>query len=105
MIMIMMMMIMMKKKKNKMKKKNYADMKRELYINLPPEMKTAGDVVGLLKKAMYGTRDAAQNWALEYSQTLKDLGFIQGKASPCHFWHPGRPCMEMTSSALERLRI
>ena len=39
---------------------------------------------------MYGTRDAAQNSYKEYSQQLIKIGFIQGKASPCIFYHPTR---------------
>ena len=37
---------------------------------------------------MYGTLDAAEQWGLHYTRTLVDAGFIQGKASPCHFLHP-----------------
>ena len=36
---------------------------------------------------MYGTRDAAQNWYTEYSNRLVEMGFTQGKASPCVFHH------------------
>ncbi len=39
---------------------------------------------------MYGTRDAAKNWAAEYTKSLLDLGFVQGKASPCNFRHEER---------------
>ena len=35
---------------------------------------------------MYGTRDAALNWALEYGDTLRAAGYIQGKANPCLFY-------------------
>ena len=37
---------------------------------------------------MYGTRDAAMNWAAEYCGTLIKAGFEQGKTSPCLFFHP-----------------
>ncbi len=33
---------------------------------------------GRLKRAMCGTRDAAQNWELEYSETMVEAGFTQG---------------------------
>ena len=36
---------------------------------------------------MYGTKDAAQNWAEKYSQTLEGAGHKKGVASPCHFWN------------------
>ena len=39
---------------------------------------------------MYGTRDAAQNWANEYAEMLKGIGFTQGLASPCVFHHKVR---------------
>lgn len=37
---------------------------------------------------MYGTLDAAEQWSLHYAERLKDGGFLQGTASPCHFFHP-----------------
>ena len=36
---------------------------------------------------MYGSRDAARNWFQEYSQQLLKIGFQQGVASPCVFYH------------------
>ena len=38
-------------------------------------------------RTMYGTLDAAAEWAEHYSQVLRAAGFTQGVASPCHFWH------------------
>ena len=38
--------------------------------------------------SMYGTRDAAANWAAEYGATLLAAGYLQGKSSPCIFHHP-----------------
>ena len=35
---------------------------------------------------MYGTRDAGRNWALEYEDTLRAAGYVQGKANPCLFY-------------------
>ena len=37
-----------------------------------------------------GTRDAAQAWEKEYTNTLLALGFVQGKASTCIFRHNDR---------------
>ena len=45
---------------------------------------------GKLDKAMYGTRDAAQNWERQYEQVRIGLGFTQGKSSPCVFLHSER---------------
>ena len=45
---------------------------------------------GLLKRCMYGTRDAANRWEAKYTGALLAMGFRQGKASPCCFRHPQR---------------
>ena len=39
---------------------------------------------------MYGTQAAADGWQQEYSSTMIDLGFEQGVAFPCVFWHKAR---------------
>ena len=67
----------------------YAMATREVFVNLPPEVGTEGKC-GRLKKSLYGTRDAAQNWEAEYTSLLVSLGFQPGKASPCTFWHKER---------------
>ena len=41
----------------------------------------------MLKKAMYVTRDAAQNWEMEYTEMMVDAGFRQGLYSACVFYH------------------
>ena len=70
----------------------HARVERDVYIQLPDEDRKAGedDLCGKLRLSMYGTRDAAQNWYKEYSQQLVKMGFIQGIASPCTFFHPTR---------------
>ena len=69
----------------------YAPAVRPVYVQLPDEDRTAQDVgmCGKLRVSMYGTRDAAMNWAKEYGETLKKAGFVQGKTSPCLFFHEG----------------
>jgi hypothetical protein len=42
---------------------------------------------GLLKKAMCGTRDAAQNLEMEGTEMMVDVGFQQGLHSACVFYH------------------
>ncbi len=56
----------------------YAKAQRPVYIEIPPEDKQLGDEekVGKLNVSLYGTRDAAQNWAVEYTTFLNSLGFI-----------------------------
>ena len=66
----------------------YADSKRTVYVGLPPEDHEDG-MCGKLLKSMYGTRDVAQNWVLEYSKFMQDLGFTRGQASSCVFYHQG----------------
>ena len=68
----------------------YAKAIRPVYVNLPEEDREDGDegLCGRLRMSMYGTRDAALNWATEYTQTLLDDGFLQGKSNPCLFRHP-----------------
>ena len=41
-------------------------------------------------KALYGTRDAAQNWEHAYISFLEGIGFVNGVASPCVFNHEER---------------
>ena len=67
----------------------HAPAKRQVYVQLPQEDQMPGEegMCGRLNYSMYGTRDAAQNWFDQYSGHLKKIGFQQGKASPCTFYH------------------
>ena len=58
------------------------------YVMLPTEhlAHTKGKC-GLLRKRMSGTRAAADSWHQQYFSFLKDIGFVQGVASPCSFVH------------------
>ena len=71
----------------------YADSVRDVFIELQAEDPRSGgqDLVGKLQKTMYGTLDAAEQWALHYAARLKAAGFIQGRASPCCFHHSRMP--------------
>ena len=60
------------------------------YVALPPEDVDHRDKCGLLKRHMYGTRAAADGWQQEYSGFLKSIGFRQGEACPCLFFHERR---------------
>lgn len=58
-----------------------------MFVELPCEMQEDGaKQCGKLQRAMYGTRDAASAWQDEYEAALAEAGFVQGLASPCHFW-------------------
>ncbi len=37
-------------------------------------------------QAMYGTRDAAQNWEVEYTEMMKEAKFRQGAHGACVFY-------------------
>ena len=70
----------------------YAEAKREVFIEIPLEDWEPGDEhnVAQLNLSLYGTRDAAQNWAEEFTRTLEAAGFLTGKATPCNFAHSSR---------------
>ena len=64
---------------------------RQVFVELPAEdCAEGGDMVGELNYSMYGTRGAAQNWSEECAQTMINIGFTRGKASPCTFYHKDR---------------
>ena len=75
----------------------HAKVKRDVYVALPAEDRGPGDEskCAKLEYSLYGTRDAAINWHDEYSQQLVSHGFLQGKASPCVFYHPQRHIQTM----------
>ena len=60
-----------------------------VYVKFPDEDMADGDECrcGKLMMSMYGTRDAALNWALDYCDTLQAAWLVQGKANPCLFYH------------------
>ena len=61
----------------------------ELYVELPAEMEKPGQC-GWLKKALYGTREGAKCWEIDYSTTMMEQGYTRGRASPCLLSHgPG----------------
>ena len=65
------------------------DAKRDIYVELLEEDREEGTCAKLVK-AMYGTRDAAHNWACTYKDAYREFGFVVGRASPCVMHHPKR---------------
>ncbi len=63
----------------------HAGARRLTYVDLPEEDSEEG-TRGLLRKAMYGTCDAAQNGKMEHAEIL-EAGFRQGASSACTFYH------------------
>ena len=52
--------------------------RRQIYIELPGrDRRAGGDEVGLLRKALYGTRGAPQLWAEEVQRVMTGLGFLE----------------------------
>ena len=66
-----------------------ADAIRNVYVELPLEDQSPG-MCGKLLKSMYGTRDAAQNWGMAYTDFMESIGFVKGKSSPCTFYNQKR---------------
>ena len=66
--------------------------RRPIFIEIPQTGLELGDegCLGQLQLSLYGTRDAAQNWAHEYTTFLPSIGFQVGRASPCNFTHRPR---------------
>ena len=60
-----------------------------IFVELPPEMKQP-DMCGHLRRALYGTRQAARAWEEEYSRTLQEAGFQRGQCNPCMFYNVER---------------
>ena len=58
----------------------------EVYVELPAEDAEPG-VCAMMKKSMYGTRDAAQDWRQACTQFMCGTGFKSGQSSPCVFWN------------------
>ena len=68
----------------------HVDPSEPTYVELPPEAGAPAGTCGRLRRHMYGTQKAAEGWQEEYSCTLRELGFEQGRACPCLFVHKKR---------------
>ena len=70
---------------------------RNVCVEIPKEDKTEADVrhdkVGHLRMSLYGTRDAAMNWAEEVAKEMRKLGFQRGRYNPCLYYHEARNLM------------
>ena len=67
----------------------YGDAERELFIELPDddERKDGGNNVGLLQKAMYGTRDAPAVWQRLVQRILCGIGFRASRTAACVYYN------------------
>ena len=67
----------------------HAKAQRPVLIRLPVEDRMGADAgkVGLMKKSMYGTRDAASNWERDWQGHVQMWGFQLGLSSKNLFHH------------------
>ena len=66
---------------------------RERYVELPREDPDFGDkecMVGRLRLALYGTRDAALLLQECLAEHLAECGFVRGVSDPCVYYHESR---------------
>ena len=68
----------------------YGEARCNIYIELPHTDPRHGDgtLLGKLRKAMYGTRDAPQIWADHVRATLENLGYLQSSYQSAVYSHP-----------------
>ena len=67
----------------------YGECKRKIYIELPRQDQRHGDggTVGVLRKTMYGTRDAPQIWQKDVQKVLENEGFEVSLLQPSVYHH------------------
>ena len=71
----------------------HAQVTEEISISLSPEALSGDEtepVVGRLRKALYGNRNAPQNWQDRIAKVFRQYGFEPGHANPCLFRHATR---------------
>eukprot|EP00435_Cladocopium_sp_Y103_P000902 s6681_g1.t1 len=69
----------------------WADARRRILVELPEEAGVdTRKFVGLLRKSLYGTRDALANWEATILRVMNLLGFIQGRSNSCLYFHAER---------------
>ena len=74
----------------------HCEIKRLVYVRLPledPRSQEAG-FCGVLNMALYGMRDAGQNFELTTTETLTQAGIEQGIFTPCVYkWKEKKACL------------
>ena len=65
----------------------HANLEEEAYMKPPPgfeQLNPAGKkLYCLLRKAIYGLKQAGRQWYLKLSEVMKQLGFIKVRSEPC----------------------
>ena len=63
----------------------------DTFVALPPELRDQHPgMCWKLRKAMYGTRPAAQAWQKEYSKRMESWGFERNRSNPCCLYSKSR---------------
>ena len=69
----------------------YAKINRDVFIELPEEdPHHGGNLVGKLRRCLYGTRDAAKSWQETLSTHLESVGFTRRRGHPSVSYHEGK---------------
>ena len=76
----------------------HAEAQRPVLARLPVEERVCEDdgQIGLWKKNMYGTRDAASNWECDWPEHVKNWGFRLGLSWKNLLHQEGHPVSGMT---------
>jgi hypothetical protein len=63
----------------------HGDLKEKVYLEQPPVLNDGTDRVWLLKKSLYGLKQAGRQWHIKLSEALKKLGFKRAGYDPALF--------------------
>ena len=76
----------------------HGDIQRPVYIRLPAEdpKSCVPGLLGKLRKAMYGTRDAPAVWQKVVKEAMLSLGFVCSSSNPSVFRHELRDILVVT---------
>ena len=77
----------------------YADIKDEVYVDMPRGFKIPGKVLKL-KKSLYGLRQSPRNFFLHLKNKMENVGFVQSDADPCLFVHQDMICLVYVDDCL-----
>lgn len=68
----------------------HGDIEETIYMQQPPCYEDGTKKVCLLKKSLYGLRQASRNWNLTLQKTLKEFGLIQSYVDQCIYFNEKR---------------